>query len=189
MLVGMFVAGMGAKFNKVVDLGDAAPGWEKLKGVDGQVYGLKDFEKAKVLVVMFTCNHCPMSRAYEARLKAFHEKFAPRGMALVAISVSQSPADNWDAMKEQAKRGEFEFPYVQDLSQQTARKLGALVTPQFFVFDAQRKLSYMGAFDNHLNSAQVEHHYLTDAVDALLSGSPVTVGESSPQGCHIEYEK
>lgn len=176
-----------AKFNKVVEIGQKAPDWTDLAGVDGKRHSLKDYAQAKVLVVVFLANPCPVAGAYEHRLVEFAGKFQPEGVQLVAICASQSEADSLPRMKERAKAGKFNFPYLHDPSQKSARELGALVTPHLFVFDAERKVAYMGAFDDANLAANVERHYVRDAVAALLAGKPVETTESRPRGCAIDY--
>ncbi len=176
-----------AKFNKVVEIGQKAPDWSDLAGVDGKPHRLKDYAQSKVLVVVFMANHCPVAKAYEPRLVEFAGKYPPQDVQLVAVCASQSEADSLPRMQEQAKAGKFNFPYLHDPSQKTARELGALVTPHVFVFDAERKLAYMGAFDDANLAANVERHYVRDAVASLLAGKLVETTESRPRGCAIDY--
>jgi len=176
-----------AKFNKVVEIGQKAPDWTELAGVDGKQHSLKDYAQAKVLVVVFLANHCPVASVYEQRLVEFAGKYQPQDVQLVAVCASQSEADTLPRMQERAKAGKFNFPYLHDPSQKSARELGAFVTPHVFVFDAQRKLAYMGAFDDANIAANVERHYVRDAVAALLAGMPVETTESRPRGCAIDY--
>ncbi len=192
LLIGLLLASHAwalapAKFNKVVEIGQKAPDWADLADVDGQRHSLKDYAQSKVLVVVFLANHCPVASAYEQRFVEFAGKYQPLGVQLVAVCASQSEADSVPRMQERAKAGKFNFPYLHDPSQKSARDLGALVTPHVFVFDAQRKLAYMGAFDDANVAANVERHYVRDAVTALLAGTPIETTESRPRGCAIDY--
>lgn len=177
-----------AKFNRVIDIGAKAPDWSDLPGVDGKTHSLSEFREAKAIVLVFTCNHCPVAKQYEERLIQFakaHEK----QVQVVAISVSHNGADRLDKMKARAAEKGFPFPYLYDESQQSARAYGATVTPHFFVLDADRKIAYMGAFDDNIfEPAKVEKHYLLDAVEAVLAGDEPKVKESLQRGCAIDYE-
>jgi peroxiredoxin len=177
-----------AKFNKVLDVGSAAPAWKDLPGVDGKTHSLADFEKARALVVVFTCNHCPVAKMYEERLLAFASKYQEAGVQIVAINVNRIPADSLEKMKERAADKKYPFPYLYDESQESARSYGATVTPHFFLLDGERKIAYMGAFDDNFDSAKVEKPYLVNAVEAVLAGKPPAIRESLQRGCGIEYE-
>jgi peroxiredoxin len=191
------VAGMGGlahvasagktKFNKVVSIADAAPDWADLPGVDDKSHSLADYREAKVVVVVFTCNHCPVAKMYEERLIEFARKNEEK-VQVVAISVSHNGADGLAKMKSRAAEKGFPFPYLYDESQKSARSYGATVTPHFFVLDHDRRIAYMGAFDDNFNRDKVEKQYLADAVEALLAGNEPRVKESLQRGCAIEYE-
>ena len=177
-----------AKFNKVVDIGQQAPEWKELIGTDDKQYQMSDWKDAKVLVVVFTCNHCPIARAYEKRLIEYTKEYKDKSVAIVAISVSKIEADQFEKMKEHAKEHGFNFPYLHDDSQDSARNWGATRTPQVFVLDQQRRFAYMGAVDDNMNPSQVTKHYLRNAVDAVLSGKQPEITESRQIGCAISYE-
>lgn len=177
-----------AKFNKVLDVGDPAPDWKDLPGTDGKSHRLAEFRKAKALVVVFTCNHCPVAKQYEERLVEFAKKYEQR-VQVVAISVSRNDADRLEKMKARATEAGFAFPYLRDESQQSGRAYGATVTPHFFVLDRDRKIAYMGAFDDNIfEPEKVEKHYLVDAVEAVLAGQEPRVRESLQRGCAIQYD-
>lgn len=178
-----------AKFNKKVDIGDKPAAWKNLKGVDGQTHSLDDYKKADVLVIVFTCNHCPVANAYETRFNEFAERHKDDKVQFVAISVSDSEVDSLENMKERAEAKNYKYDYLQDLSQETARNYGALVTPHVYVLDKNRKIAYMGAFDDSMNPAKVENHYVEDAVKALLAGKTPEVQESLQFGCGIQYKR
>jgi peroxiredoxin len=176
-----------AKFNNVLAIGDAAPDWENLPGVDGGVHSLKDYREAKAVVVVFTCNHCPVAKMYEDRLIDFAKKHE-KTVQVVAISVSRNGADGLEKMKARASEKGFPFPYVYDETQTCGRSYGASVTPHFFLLDGERKIAYMGAFDDNFDRAHVEKNYLIDAVEAVLDGKAPRVRESLQRGCGIVYE-
>ena len=138
---------------------------------------------------MFTCNHCPIAQAYEARLKAFAEEYEKKGVALVAISVSREPEDTLPKMTEHAKERKLNYPYLRDASQQVGRAFGAITTPQSFVLGPDRKVRYMGPWDDAWRESETpEETYVRDAVDALLAGESPAVAEKRPFGCGIVYE-
>jgi peroxiredoxin len=173
---------------KGVELGDDAPAWKKLAGVDDKKHSLAELKKAKAVIVVFTCNHCPVAKAYEERLVELHDKFAEKGVALVAINVNNVEADKLPAMKERAEEQGFEFAYLYDPSQEIGRQYGATVTPHAFVLDGKRKVVYRGAIDDSQDPAEVTKHYVSDAVDDVLAGKAPRVAESKQFGCGIQYE-
>jgi peroxiredoxin len=177
-----------AKFNRVVSVGDIAPRWSNLPGTDGAKHSFDDFKEASVLVVVFTCNHCPVAKGYEDRLIGFVEKYRGRGVTLVAINVNTGKVDRLDKMRERAAARGFNFTYLFDESQQTARAYGATVTPHAFVLDGKRRIAYMGAFDDQNEPDRVRRHYVIDAVEAVLAGRAPAIPESLQRGCGIQYE-
>ena len=114
----------GSKFNRVVDVGATAPKWSNLIGIDGQRHSLSDYDKAKAIVVVFTCNHCPVAQAYEDRLKQIVTQYKSKKVQLIAISVSTRVEDRLDKMKIHAKKNKFNFPYLYDPTQKSAWSLG-----------------------------------------------------------------
>jgi len=177
-----------SKFNKVLTIGDKAPAWSDLPGVDGKRHDLSEYREAKVVVLVFTCNHCPVSRKYEERLIQLAGERGKQ-LQIVAISVSHNSADRLDKMKVRAAESKLPYPYLYDESQQSARAYGATVTPHFFVLDTERRIAYMGAFDdNFMDPEKAEKHFLTDAVEAVLAGKVPPVKESLQRGCAIDYE-
>lgn len=191
LLIGFWIttsASAKSKFNKVVDVGDKAFAWESIPGTDDKKHSLVDFKDAKAVVVVFTCNHCPVAKGYESRLLAFAKKYAERGVQVVAINVNRNDADGLEKMKVRAKESGFTFPYLFDETQKSARAYGAVGTPHFFLLDKERRIAYMGAFDDNLNAEKVEKHYLIDAVEAVLDGKAAPVKESLQRGCEIQYE-
>lgn len=177
-----------AKFNRKVDIGDKAPAWKDLAGTDGRSHSLVGLKKAKAVVVVFTCNHCPVAKAYEERLIELTKRFEKRGVATVAISVSLFEADDLPAMKKLAAEKKYPFAYLHDPEQKIGAAYGALCTPSVFVLDAERKIAYMGKFDDSMYEDRVEEHFLQDAVEAVLAGRKPEVAETKPFGCPIDYD-
>jgi len=156
-------------------------------GIDGERKGIASYNKADLLVIAFTCNHCPVATMYEDRFIQFVRDYESKGVAFVAISVSRLPSDGLDKMKQRADERGFNFDYLHDPGQTTGHAYGATVTPHVFVLNKSRRIAYMGAFDDKMNSATVTRHYLRDAVDALLAGKQPEIAETRQFGCAIAY--
>lgn len=175
---------------RTLQLGDQAPGFH-LPGVDGRMYRLEDFSEKPVLVVIFSCNHCPYVQAYEDRMVAIQRDYQQRGVQLVAINANDEvkyPEDRLEEMVTRATAKQFNFPYLRDASQEVARAYGATHTPHLFVFDADRRLRYTGKIDdNWQNPAAVKRHYLRDALEALLRGSAPAEAQTHAIGCTIKW--
>jgi len=183
---------------KTLPIGSTAPGFH-LPGVDGKTHGLEDFAQAKVLVVIFTCNHCPSAQAYEGRIARLDADYRDKGVAVVAISPNDSAAvrldelgytdlgDSFEDMKIRAKDHQFAYPYLYDgETQATAKAYGVLATPHVFIFDAERKLRYVGRFDDG-EVKSVKSHDAKNAVLALLAGKPVPVETTRVFGCSTKW--
>ena len=171
-----------------LEIGHAAPAWTDLAGTDDQTHSLGDLEDAKAVVVVFTCNHCPVAQAYEDRLVQLATDYADQGVELVAINVNNLEADKMPAMKERAADKGFNFVYVYDPSQAIGRAYGATVTPHAFLLDGERRVVYMGAIDDNMNPDEVTKHHLREAIDAVLAGSMPTTATTKQFGCGIKYE-
>lgn len=183
-----------------LQIGDKAPDFD-LPGVDEKRYSLKDFADAKLLLVVFTCNHCPTAQAYESRIIQLHADYKDKGVALVAISPNDDQAlrldelgytdvgDSFDDMKIRAKERGFEFPYLYDgETQTTSLAFGVMATPQVFLFDGDRKLRYVGRIDDS-DVKTVTSHDARNAVDALLAGKPVPVEKTRTFGCSTKWSE
>jgi peroxiredoxin len=165
-----------------------------LPATNGQTYTLWEvFKQAKAVAIVFTCNHCPYARAWEDRINAIARDYATQGVHLFAINSndpSVSPGDSWENMIKRAREKQFAFPYLYDESQDVARIYGAQRTPEFFIFDATGKLRYHGApDDNYEDEHAVTHHYVREALDALLAGQQASTSETPPVGCTIKWKK
>ncbi len=174
-----------------LDIGSDAPDFS-LPGVDGKTYSLADFKEAKALVVVFTCNHCPYVVGSEERMMSLHDDYAPRGVAMIGINANETqnhPTDDLDHMIERAKQRGFKWAYVRDESQQAARAYGALRTPHYFLFDAERKLRYTGRMDdNPREPGKQTTHELRDALEAVLAGANPPVPMTNPIGCNVKWK-
>lgn len=178
----------GGEEKKDLEVGQPAPKWENLEGVDGKKHSLADLKDAKAVLVVFTCNHCPVAQAYEDRVMALHKDYASKGVEVVAINVNNMEADRMPAMKERAQEKGFKFAYLYDPSQQIGRAYGATVTPHAFVLDGERKLAYVGAIDDNMNASKAEEHYVRAALDSILAGQTPETAKTKPSGCGIKYE-
>jgi peroxiredoxin len=172
-------------------LGTPAPPFA-LRGVDDKQYSLASFKDAQVLVVIFTCNHCPYAKAVEERLVAFQREYQRRGVQLVAINPNDSrayPDDDFAHMVERAKERGFNFPYLHDETQEVARAYNAACTPDIFVFDQARDLLYNGRFDdNWKEPGKVTRQELRAVVDAALSGKKIEFEPVPSMGCSIKWK-
>ena len=199
MLLVTGVSGSAPEENKTLEVGDKAPDFD-LPGVDGRQYTLRDFSKADVLVIVFTCNHCPTAQAYEDRIKKLAADYRNKGVALVAISPNDPKAvrldelgysdmgDSFEDMKIRARDMKYNFPYLYDgQRQQVSRAYGPERTPHVFIFDKQRILRYVGRIDDSEKPQRVTSEDARRAIDALLVGRNVPVTQTPTIGCSIKW--
>lgn len=178
-------------YSKGMALGTAAPDFS-LPATDGKTYRLEDFD-APVLVVVFTCNHCPYAIAVEDRLVRLANAYREKGVQFAAINPNDAqnyPADSFEHMVERAKTKRFPFPYLRDESQAVARAYDAACTPDVFVFGEDRKLAYNGRVDdNWQDESKVEQRDLEEVLNALLEQRPVHLAKVVPSmGCSIKWK-
>jgi thiol-disulfide isomerase/thioredoxin len=180
-------------------IGAAAPDFS-LPGADGRTHKLADNASAKVLAVVFTCNHCAASELYEARITKLYDDYKRKGVALVAINPNNPTAvrldeqiysDVNDGLKDMKARVEYRhiaWPFLYDgETQAVSKKFGPTATPEIFIFDSARKLQYAGRIDDNLNESAVKSHDARRAIDALLAGQPVAAATTTPTGCPIAW--
>jgi peroxiredoxin len=179
------------EFNEVLSIGDPAPAWVDLPGTDGKRHSLADLRGKEVVVFVVTCASCPTAVDYEDRIQALAQRYASPDskVAVVAVCVNRVEEDRLPALTRRAKDKKFVFPYLYDESQQIARQYGALFTPEFFVLDRDRKIAYMGAFDDSTDPAGVTARYVEDAIAALLKGDKPAVTETIARGCRVRYAR
>jgi peroxiredoxin len=177
--------------SKGMPLGTPAPAFS-LPGVDGKTWSLDSFSDAELLVVVFTCNHCPYAVASEDRLLEIQADYRDKGVRLVAISANDAakyPDDSFDEMKKRAAEKHFTFPYLYDESQAVAHAYDAACTPDIFVFDRDRKLIYNGRIDdNWQKPAEVTRRDLRAVLDAALAGKSVDFEHVPSMGCSIKWK-
>lgn len=174
------------------ELGKTAPHFA-LPDTDGRTVSLHDFKDARALLVMFLCNHCPYVKHVQQELARLCKEYQARGVAVVGISsndVENYPDDAPDKMKVEKTNAGYTFPYLYDESQDVARAYEAACTPDFFLFDAGRKLVYRGQMDDSRpgNGKPVTGADLRKALDAVLGGRPVPAEQNPSAGCNIKWK-
>ena len=182
-----------------LSLGSPAPDFS-LPGVDGKTHKLSEYSRSKILVIVFTCNHCPTAQLYESRIQKLADDYRDKGVALAAIQPNNPDAirldelgytdvsDSLDEMKIRAAYRHFDFPYLYDGdTQSVARAYGPKATPHVFIFDAQRKLRYEGRVDNSQRASLVKTQDARNAIEALLAGKPVPVTHTGVFGCSTKW--
>ncbi len=174
-----------------LELGATAPDFQ-LPATDGKTYRLADFKEDRVLVVFFTCNHCPYVTGSDEVTRQTAERFAPQGVRFVGINSNSKRTyaeDSFEHMVERMREHEFPWVYLHDESQDVARAYGALRTPHFYVFDAQRRLVYTGrGVDNPRNPSRITVNDLANALEDHLAGRAVEVPKTNPIGCNVKWD-
>lgn len=184
---------MALRESRMIELGTRAPDFALPDVVSGRIVGLADFSASPALLVAFICNHCPYVKHVRAGFVAFAREYQPKGLAIVAISANDAatyPDDAPAAMVREAKNAGFTFPYLYDETQAVARAYEAICTPDFFLFDRERRLVYRGRFDASRpgSNVPVSGADLRAAVDALLAGRPVPADQQPSMGCSIKWK-
>src|SRR5580693_8095236 len=181
-------------------IGESAPDFN-LPSVDGKKYSLSAFKDARILVIIFTCNHCPTAQAYEDRIIQLTKDYSPKGVAVVAIMPNDPTSirldelgytdmgDSYEEMKIRAKDKQFNFPYLYDgETEETSKKYGPIATPHVFIFDKDRKLRYSGRIDDVEKPTKTPNTLDTrNAIDALLQNKEVHVATTKVFGCSIKW--
>jgi thiol-disulfide isomerase/thioredoxin len=176
----------------MLPLGTPAPDF-RLPTPDGRLVGRDDVADAPALLVMFICNHCPYVKHIRSGLAAFARDYRPRGLAIVAINsndVASYPDDRPEKMAEEARAAGYPFPYLYDETQAVAKAYRAACTPDFFLFDRERRLVYRGQFDDSRpgNDRPVTGRDLRAAADAVLAGRAVAEDQRPSIGCNIKWK-
>lgn len=184
-------AAIAGAYNPDRAIGDVVPAWKDLRGTDGRLHSWHDVADRDAVVVAFTCNSCPYAVDYERRIDDLARKHAGKDarVAVIAINSNLIPEDSPEAMKRRAEERGFSFPYLFDASQEVAKSFGAVRTPEFFVLDRERRIVYMGGFDDATKPADVKKRHVEDAVEAVLAGREVAVKETAPVGCLIRFDR
>jgi peroxiredoxin len=178
--------------SNMLPLGTPAPDFRLPDTVSGRDLSLADLQSCRVLVVMFICNHCPYVKHVNPELVRIAHDYAPKGTGFVAISSNDAekyPDDGPAKMKQAARQLGYPFPYLYDETQQVARAYQAACTPDFYVFDGQRKLAYRGRLDGSTpgNEVPLTGHDLRAALDAVLAGRAASPDQKPSMGCNIKW--
>jgi len=188
-LVALLTSGKPVRY----EIGDAVADF-KLKNVDGKMISLSDYQSAKGAIVIFDCNTCPYSKAYNDRIIALNKKYAAKGFPVIAINANDpqiSPGDSYEEMAARAKKKNYDFPYLVDESQAVAKAFGATNTPHVFVLQKSGndfKVAYIGTIDdNSRDASSAKKKYVEDAVESLLNGQAVSTPSTKAIGCTIKW--
>lgn len=201
-ILALFLVGLAAFADEphpTLALGSPAPDFA-LPGIDGKIHKLSDYAASRILLIVFTCDHCPTAQLYEGRIKKLNDDYKNKGVALVAIQPNNPKAirldelgytdvsDSLDEMKIRAAYRHFDFPYLYDGdTQSVSRAYGPKATPHVFIFDKGRKLRYEGRIDNSQRENLVKTQDARNALDALLAGKPVPVTHTGVFGCSTKW--
>ncbi|MBA4304689.1 MAG: thioredoxin family protein [Sphingobacteriaceae bacterium] len=195
LLLGLLAVLLSTAAGAQYKTGDVARDF-KLKNIDGKMVSMSKFKEAKGFIVIFTCNHCPWSQAYEQRIIDLDKKFKEKGFPVIAINPNDpdlQPEDSFDEMKKRAKKYGYTFPYLVDETQDVARDYGATRTPHVYVLNKEEGkmvVRYIGAIDDNTEFPdKVSKRYVEDAVNDLLEGLYVRNGNTKAVGCTIKWKK
>jgi len=175
---------------RVLALGQRAPDFKNLLGVDGRRYSLSTFDGKPLLIVVFSCNHCPYVKSYEDRMVSIQRDYGEKGVQLVAINSNDDrsyPEDSYPEMVKRSRMKGFNFPYLRDQDQVVVVEYGAVCTPHVFLFDEKRDLRYRGRIDDSRDPSRVTSQDLRNALEDLLAGRDVRVPDTRPFGCSIKW--
>jgi peroxiredoxin len=177
------------EFNEVLSLGDQAPIWSNLPGTDGKQHSMSDDHDKTAIVLVFTSATCPTAIEYESRINEMAERMAGPGrqIALVAVCVNRVNGDQLSDLTERVKSKNLKFVYLYDETQKIAKDYGAIFTPEFYVLDRDRKIAYMGAFDDHADPEKVRRRHVEEAILSVLKGKVPEVQETIGRGCRVRY--
>lgn len=195
----MALPAFSGEYNSIMDIGDPMPSFKDLPTTDDETLSSADLKEAVVALVSLA-NHCPWVRGMDGDLVKLVDSFEDKDVRVIGFSVNRRDDDRLPAMKEHAKKTGYNFTYVYDESQELGRKLGATRTPEYFVFDKDRKLAYMGLLYNspakmsgdgsvqYIDGEPTEF-YVQDAINAALKGEVADPSETRAHGCTVKYEQ
>lgn len=195
LIICFTILGIVAKAQNGYQVGDIAANFS-LKNVDGKQVSLTDYTNAKGYILVFTCNTCPVAKAYQDRVEALNKEFASKGYPVIAINTNDpqtSPGDSFAKMQERAKEKNFSYAYLEDPNHIYTKKYGATKTPHTFILTKTAKgneIAYIGAIDNDqegANTAKVT--YVKNAIDLLLQGKKPIITNTKAIGCSIKWKK
>ena len=187
----IFSSGLFAQYS----IGDRVEDF-RLKNTNGEKISLSDYPDAKGFIVVFTCNTCPFVLNYEQRIIELHKKFSVKGYPIVAINPNctiKQPGDTMEEMKKRSVEKGYGFAYLRDDNQLVASRFGAERTPEIYLLEKEEDglyLVYTGTIDNNVDDAsKADKHYVSDAVNALLSGNEIAMKETRAIGCTIKWSE
>lgn len=167
-----------------------------LRNTDGSKVSLASYKNAKGYIIVFTCNTCPVAKAYQDRVEALNKMYAPKGYPVIAINTNDpgaSPGDSYEKMQERAKEKKFSYPYLEDPNHVYTKKYGANKTPHVFVLQktgSGNEVAYIGAIDNDQEETNAKRdNYVQNAVNLLLQGKKPVVSYTKAIGCSIKWKK
>jgi peroxiredoxin len=172
------------------EIGQKAPSFNDLIGVDGKKYSLSTFDDKRIVILLFMANRCPTARVYTDRLKTIQNEYGPKSVQLVGLNSDNQYFFSTEALSKMlgiSEERNFNFPYLKDEDQSVAKNYGALVTLHAFVLDSERKLRYRGRIDDSRDPSKVTIQDLRNALDDLLEDREVRIPETRPFACSIEY--
>jgi thiol-disulfide isomerase/thioredoxin len=180
--------------SNMIPLGSKAPSFSLPDAVSGRTFSLEELASEKATVVMFICNHCPFVKHVQEQLVQLAQDYQAQGVSFIAINSNDAeayPDDSPEKMKEVAEALGYPFPYLFDETQAVARDYRAACTPDFYLFDGERKLAYRGQLDDSRpeNGIPVTGQSLRDALDRVLEGKPVSSEQKPSIGCNIKWKK
>ncbi len=180
--------------SSMIPLGTIAPPFKLLEPSSGKTLALNELKSDSATVILFICNHCPYVKHIQAKLLEVAKNYQNKGVSFIAINSNDAenyPADSPEKMREAVKQSGFTFPYLYDESQQTARAYQAACTPDLYVFDRDLKCVYRGRFDESTpgNGKPSSGKDLSNALDNLLSGKPISPDQQPSVGCNIKWKK
>jgi len=194
LAIGLMVSVAATVIKTGYDVGDKVSEF-KLKNTDGKFVSLSEFKNGKGVIVVFDCNTCPFSKAYNDRIIALNKKYSSVGFPVIAINANdpeKSPGDSFNDMVDQAKKNKYDFPYLVDETQAVAHAFGATNTPHVFVLKKEGDnfvVAYIGAIDNNAHDAShADKKYVEEVVDALLQGKAVPTTKTKAIGCTIKWK-
>lgn len=198
-LISLALPAFSGQYNAVVDIGAPMPSFSNLPATDGSTLSSSDLHE-DVVVLVFLANHCPWVNGMDGDLVKVVNEFRGKSVRFVGVAINHRDDDRLPAMKVHAQQKGYNFTYVYDESQNLGRALGATHTPEYFVFNKDRKLVYMGAIHDspaHMTRSgevlytrgEPKTFYVRDAIVETLAGRPVTIKETRAQGCTLEYEQ
>ncbi len=200
-LISLALGARAASDHPILQPGSKAPDF-MLPGIDGKTHSLADYASSRVLVIVFTCNHCPIAQVYERRISQLAADYSKRGVAVVAIQPNAPEAlrvdeldcsdisDSLDEMKIRAAYKHLDYPYLYDgETQQTARAYGPQATPHVFIFDRERRLKYEGRMDDNYRIERVKSQDARDAIEAVLAGREVAAAHTGVFGCSTKWKE